>query len=389
MMSRQQPNIWWFDKERNRWLNDGAANTRRAATGSVPDNPALGNRSQEASTNTRKPMRKTSQYIHTRTRTHAYNISTARDAYTYDHRHHTACTHTLTQQRAQENKQAPIHACLHIHTRTRIARDTGAARRGCGSTIRDIHTAVDGDRGRQAEQAEGALMRIQSSEHPRNVGAGKEQSEACRHSAGQGAVRAGSMGGRLPSEAKRRRACSPGGCADKQSGDGVGRGEEGHAMDCEMVARERQRAGVRRGGNGCVWAGVLSRHYQDSARTPNQRYACTDQHSLRVIRYKKAASIGSNLPSEAKHKKACAVHQNTDIDRDRGRQTEQTENTLMRIQNSEHPQNVGAGKEQSEACKNSTEHSTVRTGNIGRKLFSGKNHKKSCSVRKHTGIHHQ
>jgi len=137
MMSRQQPNIWWFDKERNRWLNDGAANTRRAATGSVPDNPALGNRSQEASTNTRKPMRKTSQYIHTRTRTHAYNISTARDAYTYDHRHHTACTHTLTQQRAQENKQAPIHACFHIHTRTRIAHDTGAAKSSCGSTIRD------------------------------------------------------------------------------------------------------------------------------------------------------------------------------------------------------------------------------------------------------------
>ena len=107
------------------------------------------------------------------------------------------------------------------------------------------------------------------------------------------------------------------------------------------------------------------------------------------IRYKKVASIGSKLPSEAKHKKACAVHQNTDIDRDRGRQDEQTENTLMRIQNSEHPQNVGTGKEQSEACKNSTEHSTVRTGNIGRKLFSGKNHKKSCSVRKHTGIHHQ
>ena len=178
MMSRQQPNIWWFDKERNRWLNDGAANTRRAATGSVPDNPALGNRSQEASTNTRKPMRKTSQYIHTRTRTHAYNISTARDAYTYDHRHHTACTHTLTQQRAQENKQAPIHACFHIHTRTRVAHNTGAAKRSCGSTVRDVHTTIDRDRGRQAEQTKNTLMRIQNSEHPQNVGAGKEQSEA-------------------------------------------------------------------------------------------------------------------------------------------------------------------------------------------------------------------
>jgi hypothetical protein len=41
VMSRQQPNTWWFDKECNRWLNDSAANTQRATTGIVPDNPPL------------------------------------------------------------------------------------------------------------------------------------------------------------------------------------------------------------------------------------------------------------------------------------------------------------------------------------------------------------